>query len=253
MLKQEHDHFFREALNHTNVGLIITDPNQPDHPIIFVNKGFVNMTGYQEDEVIGKNSRMLQGGSTDPSVTESISQALTEKKSITVEIYNYTKSGKGFWNELTIDPMWVDDKLYFVGVQKDITELKEKEELLKNTLTEMAQLSTPIVPINNHISALPLIGSITKARLDQLTHTISTYLSKTKNDYLILDLSGLFKVDPTISDSFLKLNDLTQLIGTQLVITGIRPDLALKARDLSGQLKHLHTFLTVQDAIKALS
>lgn len=253
MLTQVNNQLFREALNHTNVGLIITDPNLPDHPIIFVNKGFVNLTGYQEEEVIGKNCRILQGDSTDPSVKETIKQAIKEERSVTVEVYNYTKSGRGFWNELTIDPMQVDNKLYFVGIQKNITELKEKEMLLKKTLTEMEHLSSPIVPINKNISALPLIGTITQTRLDQLIERMSIYLSKTKIDYLILDLSGLLKVDPTIADSFLKLNDLTQLIGTQLIITGIRPDLALKARDLSSQLKDLHTFLTIQDAIKALT
>ena len=80
-----------------------------------------------------------------------------------------------------------------------------------------------------------------------------THLSKNKNDYLILDLSGLYNIEPTAVDSFLKLHDLTQLIGTVLVVTGIRPDLALKARDFTDQLKGLQTYLTIQDAIKALS
>ena len=253
MIKQLEDSFFREALNHTNVGLIITDPNQPDHPIIFVNKGFVNLTGYEADEVTGKNSRILQGHSTDPEVTEAIKQAITNEQSITVEIFNYKKNGEPFWNKLTIDPMWVDGKLYFVGVQKDITESKRKEALLQEALTELEQLSTPIVPINKNIVALPLIGKVNYERLDQLTGKISTYLSKNKNDYLILDLSGLYNIEPTAVDSFLKLRDLTQLIGTLLVVTGVRPDLALKARDFTDQLKDLRTYLTIQDAIKALT
>ncbi|GAA4079786.1 PAS domain-containing protein [Amphibacillus indicireducens] len=253
MIKQLEDSFFREALNHTNVGLIITDPNQPDHPIIFVNKGFVNLTGYDAEEVVGKNSRMLQGQSTGTDVTKAIKQAITNEQSITVELYNYKKNGEPFWNQLTIDPMWIDGKLYFVGVQKDITESKRKEALLKEALTELEQLSTPIVPINKDIAALPLIGKVNYERLDHLTEKISTYLSKNKNDYLILDLSGLYNIEPSIVDSFLKLRALTQLIGTQLVITGVRPDMALKARDFTDQLKDLHTYLTIQDAIKALS
>lgn len=253
MLKQLEDSFFKAAFNHTNVGLIITDPNQPDHPIIFVNQGFVNLTGYKADEVIGKNSRILQGSSTEPEVTESIKRAIDEEKSVTVEIFNYKKNGEPFWNKLTIDPIWFNDKLYFIGVQKDITESKRKEALLKEALTELEQLSTPIVPINQNIAALPLIGMINYERLDHLTEKISTYLSKHRNDYLILDLSGLYSIEPTIVNSFLKLSDLTQLIGTQLVITGVRPDIALKARDFTDQLKDLRTYLTIQDAIKALS
>ena len=85
MLKKLEDSFFRAAFNHTNVGLIITDPNQSDHPIIFVNKGFVNLTGYQAEEVVGSNCELLQGHSTE---------------------------------------FVIDKKLYFVWVQKDISEKK---------------------------------------------------------------------------------------------------------------------------------
>lgn len=253
MINQMKDSFFRQALNHTNVGLIITDPNQPDHPIIFVNRGFINLTGYEEVDVIGKNSRILQGDSTDSVSKQAISEAIENQRSITIEIYNKKKDGQGFWNELTIDPMWVDDKLYFVGMQKDISDLKAKELLLEETMDELKQLYTPIVPIDDHIAALPLIGTITDVRFNQLTETISEYLSNEKSEYLIIDLSGLYQIEESIASSLLKLSDLAQLIGTQLVLTGIRPDIALKARDLSGQISHLLTYLTIQDAIKALS
>ncbi|SDC10916.1 PAS domain S-box-containing protein [Pelagirhabdus alkalitolerans] len=256
MLNDQNLHLFKHALNHTNVGLIITDPDLDDHPIIYVNHGFEKMTGYQSEEIIGQNCRFLQGEHTDPSVIKAIRDAVDNQTSITVQVYNYTKQGHGFWNELTIDPMWIEennqDKLYFIGVQKDVTDLKEKERLLKNALDEMEQLSTPIVPINDQISVLPLIGSITQTRLEQLTQSISTYLSRSKDDYLILDLSGLFEVDTYVAASLIKLHDLTNLIGTQLVLTGIRPELAIKTMDIGDHLKNLNTFLTVQEAIKAL-
>ncbi|SEO00949.1 PAS domain S-box-containing protein [Amphibacillus marinus] len=257
MLNEQNQHLFREALNHTNVGLIITDPSLPDHPIVFVNQGFINLTGYTSEEIIGNNCRFLQGELTSSEAIEEIREAIRKATSLTLQLYNYTKDGRGFWNELTIDPMWIEEdgkeKLYFVGVQKDVTELKEQERLLKDALTEMEQLSTPIVPINDNISILPLIGGITQSRLDHLTHSVSTYLSKSKNDYLILDLSGLYEVDTYVASSLLKLHDLTQLIGTQLILTGIRPELAIKTIEIGNHLKHLHTYLTVQDAIKALS
>lgn len=253
MINKENFHFYREALNHTQIGLIITDPSIPNHPIIFVNKGFVNMSGYNEEELIGENSRILQGEHTNPKVIDEIRSALEEERSTTVEIYNYTKEGQPFWNKLTIDPMWIDDKLYYVGVQKDISELKEKESLLNKALEEMIRLSAPIVPIDDNISALPIIGKVDKARLEQLETRVLNFLEESKNDYLIMDLSGLLSVDPEVSDSFIKLRDLAQLIGTEVIITGVRPEIALSTKDIGAQLKGLHTYLTVQDAIKALT
>jgi len=253
MGNEMNDNFFREALNHTNVGLIITDPNQSNHPIIFVNRGFTKLTGYEESEVLGKNCRFLQGDSSDTEAKEKINEAIENETSVSVEIYNYKKNGEGFWNELTIDPMWVDDQLYFVGVQNDITRLKEKRARLEETMEQLKQLSTPIVPIDDNISALPLIGSITDERFNHLTEAISEHLIETKSDYLILDLSGLFEIEQSMAASILKLNDLTQLVGTQLIITGVRPSLALMTRDLTDNISHLRTYLTLQDAIKALS
>src|SRR5690625_810544 len=89
MGNEMNDNFFREALNHTNVGLIITDPNQSNHPIIFVNRGFTKLTGYEESEVLGKNCRFLQGESSDKEAREKINEAIENETSVTVEIYNY--------------------------------------------------------------------------------------------------------------------------------------------------------------------
>lgn len=257
MITKDNIHLFQAALNHTNVGLVITDPSLDNHPIIFVNNGFTQLTGYSAQETIGRNCKFLQGSDTNPKTTQIIKEAIQNEKSITIQIYNYTKSNHGFWNELTIDPMYVEEngkeKLYFIGIQKDVTELKEKERLLQDALDEMEHLSTPIVPITNKMSVLPLIGTITQSRLEQLTNTISSFLTTSKNDFLILDLSGLFEVDTYVAASLLKLHDLTSLVGTQLILTGIRPELAIKTLDFGDHLKGLTTYLTVKDAIKALN
>lgn len=247
-------YLFHKALDHTRVGLIITDPTLEDHPIIFVNQGFTNMTGYQANEIIGKNCRFLQGADTDPDIIRAIRTAIEQKESITVQLLNYTKDGTPFWNELSIDPMWVEEeqKLYFVGVQKDVTTEKENERLLTDAMKEMDQLSTPIVPVADTIAVLPLIGSLHYNRMEKLTTAISSYLASAKDDYLILDLSGLYEVDTYVASAILKLYDLTALIGTQLVLTGIRPELAMKTTEIGTKLKKMQTYMTVKDALQDL-
>lgn len=253
--KTTKSHLFEKALDHTKVGLIITDPSLPNNPVIFVNKGFTIMTGYNEAEIIGNNCNFLQGEETNQTTVNSIRDAVMKEKTITVQLYNYKKDGTGFWNELTVDPMWIDEeqKLYFVGIQKDITMTIDKEHLLNETLREMEKLSTPIVPISESVSILPLIGSIDHNRLDKLSETIASYLTKSKDDYLILDLSGLYKVDTYVASSILKMHDLTALIGTQLILTGIRPELAIKTIEIGEKLKYLRTYQTVKDAMVALN
>ncbi|HKL03864.1 MAG TPA: PAS domain-containing protein, partial [Cryomorphaceae bacterium] len=50
-----------KALNHTDVGVSLADYQKPDLPLIYINQGFTEMTGYSSDEVLGKNCRFLQG------------------------------------------------------------------------------------------------------------------------------------------------------------------------------------------------
>lgn len=62
----ERGNIFFAAIEMTRMPMVLTDPNQPDNPIVFVNRAFLDLTQYREDEVLGRNCRMLQGEQTDP-------------------------------------------------------------------------------------------------------------------------------------------------------------------------------------------
>ncbi|MFN8559725.1 MAG: PAS domain-containing protein [Dehalococcoidia bacterium] len=64
------------ALEATGCGVLITDPTQPDNPIIYANPAFEQITGYAAAEVIGRNCRLLQGPDTDPEVVASLRAAV---------------------------------------------------------------------------------------------------------------------------------------------------------------------------------
>lgn len=111
-------------------GILITDPNQPDHPITYVSPGFERLTGYTAAEVVGRNCRFLQGPETDRTALAHLSAAVHQGQACTVELLNYRKDGTSFWNELSIAP--VRDEAgrvtQFVGVQTDITQRRRLEE-----------------------------------------------------------------------------------------------------------------------------
>ncbi|MCY8389601.1 blue-light photoreceptor [Bacillus inaquosorum] len=242
----------KKALDHARVGVVITDPALEDNPIVYVNQGFVQMTGYEAEEILGKNCRFLQGKHTDPAEVDNIRTALQNKEPVTVQIQNYKKDGTMFWNELNIDPLEIEGKSYFVGIQKDITQQKEYEKLLEDSLTEITALSTPIVPIRNGISALPLIGSLTEERFNSIVCTLTNILSTSKDDYLIIDLSGLAQVNEQTADQIFKLSHLLKLTGTELIITGIKPELAMKMNKLDANFSSLKTYSNVKDAVNVL-
>lgn len=123
------------AIKAASQGIIITDPNRSDNPIIYVSPGFENLTGYSSDEVLGRNCRFLQGKDTNPETTAIIRKALQSANTCDVELLNYRKDGKAFWNHLTISP--VTDNFgrltHFIGVQTDVTQQHNLETQLRQS------------------------------------------------------------------------------------------------------------------------
>lgn len=121
------------AIQAVSQGILITDPNLPDNPVIFASDGFMRITGYQPHEVLGKNCRFLQGKDTDPDTMAKLRAAIAERRSCAVEILNYRKDGTPFWNQLTIAPVIgpSGQVSHFVGVQNDVTDRRRLEEQLR--------------------------------------------------------------------------------------------------------------------------
>lgn len=159
-----------------------------------------------------------------------------------------------FWNELAIDPVYSKEnqKWYFVGIQKDITVQENYKQLLEEALKELTVLSTPIVPIAEKISVLPIIGTLTEERYEEMINQVSHYLTNAKDDVLVMDLSGLIGIDTHAAHKIFKFHELLKLMGTDLILTGIKPELAIKTEKLNLDFSSLQTFLNVKDAIKQL-
>jgi PAS domain S-box-containing protein len=97
------------AVERTRMPMVVTDPRQPDNPIVLANKAFLDLTGYTAEEVIGRNCRFLQGGGTAAEAIDMIREALRAEREVDVEILNYRKDGSAFWNQLVLSPVHDDE------------------------------------------------------------------------------------------------------------------------------------------------
>ena len=129
---------FASAIAATSTGVVMSNARLPDHPLTFVNAGFLRITGFTESEIIGRNCRLLQGPETSENARNALKLALRERRGIKLRLLNYRKAGAPFWNELTIDPIFDDKRRLtgFVGIQKDVTAEVEAQ----SQLTEQVQL-----------------------------------------------------------------------------------------------------------------
>jgi PAS domain S-box-containing protein len=134
---EENLHLLERGIDSSKNGIIISDPKQPDNPIIYANKAFEQITGYSYNEIIGKNCRFLQNNDHNQPGLDKIRKAIKEEKEVGVILKNYKKNGRLFWNQLNISPVYnkAGDLTNFIGVLDDITERKIAEE----TLIEITQ------------------------------------------------------------------------------------------------------------------
>jgi PAS domain S-box-containing protein len=122
-----------KAVNASSEGITISSMSEEDQPLIYVNKGFEQLTGYAIADILGKNCRFLQGKDTEEEPVEELRRAIRNGDETTVELLNYTKNGKPFWNRLSITPLKNKEGkvTHYVGIQSDITELKETKKRLE--------------------------------------------------------------------------------------------------------------------------
>ncbi|PTQ77494.1 PAS domain S-box-containing protein [Nitrosospira multiformis] len=112
-------------------GVTLADPDLEDLPLVYANNAFAVMTGYTQEETIGKNCRFLQGTDQKQEEKGLIRNAIKNAQPIEVTLRNYRKTGELFYNRLAITPLFDSEGrvLYYLGVQYDVTKqvLAEKE------------------------------------------------------------------------------------------------------------------------------
>ncbi len=138
---------YNDAMDEAPIGITISDPAQPDNPLVYVNDGFCELTGYPRDEILGQNCRFLQGEATREEPVAQMRAAIEAEESVSVELRNYRKEGSVFWNRVTIIPIRDDSGTVtkYLGYQQDITAQKRYEQDLSVFKRQAEQSEKAIV------------------------------------------------------------------------------------------------------------
>jgi PAS domain S-box-containing protein len=126
---------FVAAVRATRMPMIITNPRLTDNPVVFANDSFCKLTGYDRDEILGRNCRFLQGPETDTADVRAIHDAVQAVRPIEIDIRNHRKSGEPFWNRLLLAPVFDEEGTlaYFFASQVDVTSERERLEGLESS------------------------------------------------------------------------------------------------------------------------
>ncbi|MDC0667334.1 STAS domain-containing protein, partial [Nannocystis radixulma] len=149
-------------------------------------------------------------------------------------------------------------ELYGIGgVATDITERRRAEEE-RNALQErvievqrsvLSELSTPIVPIADGVIALPLIGTIDDERGRNIMQALLDGVTEHRARAAILDVTGVRSVDGQVASGLLQSVRAARLLGTKVIVTGIRPEVAQAMVGLDADWSGVQIFATMRDAV----
>lgn len=144
-----------------------------------------------------------------------------------------------------------------LGMYEDITQRKEAEEerlRLKNDLIEaqaatLRELSTPLIPLADGVVVLPLVGAIDAARAEQIMTALLEGITDLRARVAIIDITGIRKITQDIANSLIHSAHAARLLGTQVVLTGIRAEIAQTLVQLHADLGSITTRSTLQSGI----
>ncbi|WP_158006475.1 sensor domain-containing diguanylate cyclase, partial [Acidithiobacillus thiooxidans] len=215
--------FLRASLEALDDGVTIADPQRR---FVYANQAFLNLTGYTEDEVLGRDCKFLQTPQTDAQTVRQIAVALAQEQSYTTEILNQRKDGTLFWNRLHIDPILNDQGTLtgYIGLQRDITRERENRNLIQALLDNAAVGITlvrqrHIVQCNQHMAGMmglrpeDVIGQDTRlfypdeATWERIGQAYAELLHTGSNVVRRVTLAHYHNQTPPVVDAFVKLLD----------------------------------------------
>ncbi len=127
----DHKELAAFAFQRTRMPIVVADARQPDYPLVLANEAFLHLTGYDAQDLVGRNCRLLQGENTSRESVAQIRAIIGAEREGTVEILNYRKDGSAFWNQLHLSPIRDDDGrlAYYFASQIDVTEYRKVQTL----------------------------------------------------------------------------------------------------------------------------
>jgi PAS domain S-box-containing protein len=142
---------------------------------------------------------------------------------------------------------------------ENITERRRAEEALRQTMLQeekilaqqvaLEELSTPMIPITDRIVVMPLVGAIDSRRAQQVMDSLLYGVANTRAETAIIDITGVSVVDTQVANALVRAAVSVQLLGAQVMITGIRPEVAQTLVGLGVDLRGISAHSTLSSAI----
>lgn len=127
--------------------------------------------------------------------------------------------------------------------------VKSREQVIKEQAAAMLELSSPIVTLWEKILAVPIIGTLDSNRTQIIMESLLKRIVDTSSNIAIIDVTGVVVIDTQVAAHLLKTVSAVRLIGSEAIITGIRPEIAQTIVNLGVDLSAVKTRATLADGL----
>jgi rsbT co-antagonist protein RsbR len=223
--------------------------------VVEVNQRFSDLFGYPPEEIVGRPAVLFHP----PEHRDEIAARIRSGSEEPYEIVCLRRDGSTFIAEICGRAIAYEGRPARVTVIRDITERKRVEEATRAALVQrgvieaqqamLAQLSTPILPIGAGALVLPLIGAVSPERARQVIEALVEGVAANQATTAILDITGVPEVDDQVADALLRAARAAQLLGAEVVLTGIRPEVARRIVHAGNDFKRILTHGTLKQGV----
>jgi rsbT co-antagonist protein RsbR len=117
----------------------------------------------------------------------------------------------------------------------------------------LREMSVPVIPISASTLVMPLVGALDSTRLQQIQEQALRALEHTSARYLVLDITGVPIVDSQVAQGLLSVVQAARLLGAQVMLVGIRPEVAQAIVGLGLDLRDIYTTSDLQSALSHIA
>jgi PAS domain S-box-containing protein len=205
------------------------------------------------EELLGRTIHELFAQDKADYLVTKIREALAARQVVVVE-YNLPIRGVELFFLGSISPMSEDTVII---VSRDVTQIRRaeqreralQEEIIRAQEVALAELSTPLVPISDEIVAMPLVGHLDESRMQRVMGAMLEGVQARGTRYAILDVTGVPVVDAVVAQALVSVARAVQLLGSEVILTGIRPEVARTLASMDTHIGDILTRSTLKDAI----
>jgi PAS domain S-box-containing protein len=226
--------------------------------LILANQAVLQMSGFAESDLVGKQPREFFPAEEAERALRTVQSCVDSGTIVDITAEVDLPHGRR-WLQCACIPLRDDQgRITRAAIMmQDVTDQKEQElaarqrqeEIIEQQQATLAELSTPLLTISDTTVVMPLVGSIDSRRVAQIMDTLLTGVSTSHASTVILDITGVTIVDTQVANAFIQASQAVSLLGAQVVLTGIRPEVAQTLVGLGVDLRSIITRSTLRDGI----